>query len=622
MSQNQNGSNPYANNYPNSFEPPSGSGGTGFGSAGAGYSGYSTSTAAPSTLSDGSANTNPAAYNSTNNPTNYSANYSSANGSAQFGTAQTYNANNQYTGFSSPTDSYTAPQTANTAVGYQAPLTTENTGYSSASQFSPPTQTYGTGTFGNTPAPGSSLNLAGISDYSSYGQTYDQSYTQYNQNQYAQGYAQTNQNQYGQTYQTPTDSSAASFQTPTNTTATDSSYGSAYPTATTDKNSVANPQSAYPYGQTVDQFSQYGSQYGSQSVAAQYAGQYAYGDSTAINSAGIITANIPGANNSTVNGSMVANAQTAQNPTEAPADSSNFTVSSSGNKNFYIVSGIIIVVLIITTVVLLVIQANNANNNSNSVSAPSSSSPVSTTTSLNSSAVLSSRVPAFSTSTIASNPIAPNPGLGDAGTSFKKNNDQKLSAVWLRQKFPQTDLNMDGLCTNPNKCGETVDPDADGLNNIEEYNYQTDPLNEDTTGSGISDGDKIKIYSLDPNRRDSNGNGTSDGADIVACLDPVNRSGAKLTAAQQKQISDNTKLYNLNSATIKTLQSAGATSQDLTSGLILANCGSTATSSIPGLPTPPPIGGIGSSSSSRSSQQRSQSLQTSPDNNDVGISFN
>lgn len=68
------------------------------------------------------------------------------------------------------------------------------------------------------------------------------------------------------------------------------------------------------------------------------------------------------------------------------------------------------------------------------------------------------------------------------------------------------------------------DLDYDGLNNYEEYMYDTDMNNPDTDHDGILDGDEIKIYKTDPTKLDTDGDGYSDNTDafpidIAASID-------------------------------------------------------------------------------------------------------
>lgn len=54
------------------------------------------------------------------------------------------------------------------------------------------------------------------------------------------------------------------------------------------------------------------------------------------------------------------------------------------------------------------------------------------------------------------------------------------------------------ICATVTVCGDTSDPDRDGLTNTEEYTATTDPNNPDSSGGGLADGDKVHIFGGDP----------------------------------------------------------------------------------------------------------------------------
>lgn len=64
------------------------------------------------------------------------------------------------------------------------------------------------------------------------------------------------------------------------------------------------------------------------------------------------------------------------------------------------------------------------------------------------------------------------------------------------------------------------DPDYDGLTTDEEAALETDPLNSDTDGDGLSDFDEVRTYFTDPLFTDSDEDGMSDSAEIQAGSDP------------------------------------------------------------------------------------------------------
>jgi len=74
------------------------------------------------------------------------------------------------------------------------------------------------------------------------------------------------------------------------------------------------------------------------------------------------------------------------------------------------------------------------------------------------------------------------------------------------------DPNDDGS-TDPDN-GPDGDPDGDGLTNLQEYGYNTDPRNADTDGDGLDDGEEVDIYGTDPLNPDSDYDGLGDGAEV------------------------------------------------------------------------------------------------------------
>lgn len=71
--------------------------------------------------------------------------------------------------------------------------------------------------------------------------------------------------------------------------------------------------------------------------------------------------------------------------------------------------------------------------------------------------------------------------------------------------------------------GGDIDSDNDGLTDIEEAKYGTDPFNPDTDGDGLTDGEEVKIYHTDPLNPDSDFDGLTDGAEVLTYhTDPLN----------------------------------------------------------------------------------------------------
>jgi hypothetical protein len=59
-----------------------------------------------------------------------------------------------------------------------------------------------------------------------------------------------------------------------------------------------------------------------------------------------------------------------------------------------------------------------------------------------------------------------------------------------------------------------LDPDADGLGNLEEYLNATDPQKDDTDEDGLKDGAELNTYSTNPKSADTDSDGLNDGAEV------------------------------------------------------------------------------------------------------------
>jgi hypothetical protein len=68
--------------------------------------------------------------------------------------------------------------------------------------------------------------------------------------------------------------------------------------------------------------------------------------------------------------------------------------------------------------------------------------------------------------------------------------------------------------TAPVVSSESGDIDGDGLSDVDEATYGTDPLNRDYDADGLLDGEEVYVYGTDPLNNDSDGDGLLDGEEV------------------------------------------------------------------------------------------------------------
>jgi hypothetical protein len=104
-----------------------------------------------------------------------------------------------------------------------------------------------------------------------------------------------------------------------------------------------------------------------------------------------------------------------------------------------------------------------------------------------------------------------------------------LVADWVGVGRPvgwEVDLGLDPRVDDGDEEGDEStdpDPDDDGLVNVDEYTYGTDPNDADTDKDGISDGDEVTI-TTDPTSADTDGDGMPDGWELTAGFLPLDNS--------------------------------------------------------------------------------------------------
>jgi flagellar basal body-associated protein FliL len=177
----------------------------------------------------------------------------------------------------------------------------------------------------------------------------------------------------------------------------------------------------------------------------------------------------------------------------------------------------------------------------------------------------------------------PNPNAVDSGNktgnpntpaaqSIVNQGATAMTAEWLKTNFTKIKgaLADDGICKLQNVCGPKVDPDKDGLNNIDEFIYGTNPSLPDSDNDGVSDKDELFVYYSDPKNPDTNDNTFSDGVEISNCYDP-NINGQKLSKTRLNEISSNVNkpyVSGISIITQNTLKASGAKASELEKGYL------------------------------------------------------
>jgi cytoskeletal protein RodZ len=264
------------------------------------------------------------------------------------------------------------------------------------------------------------------------------------------------------------------------------------------------------------------------------------------------------------------NQQFAQQPQDyaVPVDNNGFKVKKSGNKFLVIIVVLLIVVLGAASAALFYFNSQRQNTNSTQSSSSSSQSE-----DLNSSS---------SQDASSSQSSSSQESLSDSQTPAQVariRNATSIPGTWLSQKFTNNGVDASGNCTNANICGDSADPDKDGLTNLDEYNYDTDPQNDDTDADGVSDGDEVFSYLSSPRLKDSDRDGVADFQELVACTDPIKTETTKMNATRLEQISQNVQLKSLKDVTSKSFTSSQGTQADITKGYFQATCAAQTSSS-------------------------------------------
>jgi hypothetical protein len=131
-------------------------------------------------------------------------------------------------------------------------------------------------------------------------------------------------------------------------------------------------------------------------------------------------------------------------------------------------------------------------------------------------------------------------------------NGSKLPQSFMSQYFAKD------TCDDQATCGDTADPDTDGLNNYDEFVAGTSPVIADSDTDGLADGDEQNIYGTSPKNKYSDTraiaaqNDFNDGASIRNGYDPTT-PGVKYTQTKSDAIKAKIDMYHLHAPSTTTL---------------------------------------------------------------------
>jgi|GEM_PF-1271156 len=108
---------------------------------------------------------------------------------------------------------------------------------------------------------------------------------------------------------------------------------------------------------------------------------------------------------------------------------------------------------------------------------------------------------------------------GNAGCRCVRIDEFRVTNLDVDFDFMRDDWELANGLNPADPSDAALDGDTDGLNNLDEYRFATDPANPDTDGDGISDGDEVNIYGSSPAASDTDGDGMDDAYEIAVGLD-------------------------------------------------------------------------------------------------------
>lgn len=158
-------------------------------------------------------------------------------------------------------------------------------------------------------------------------------------------------------------------------------------------------------------------------------------------------------------------------------------------------------------------------------------------------------------------------GFGKPATDTANNTPTtRLSKAYLTQYFGGD------TCNDQKLCGDSSDPDKDGIGNYDEFVAGTNPTKNDSDADGLADGDEVNIYHTDPLKKSTDTreiavqSNFTDSSEIINGYDPLT-PGVKFTDTRLQQIDAKIKQFGLHEPTKTSLGQNSATTQSTTPGV-------------------------------------------------------
>ena len=251
-------------------------------------------------------------------------------------------------------------------------------------------------------------------------------------------------------------------------------------------------------------------------------------------------------------------AQPLDNPADAPqsiAANTTFEENKGGNKVFYFIIGGIIIIIAIIAATLFALNFANRDDDTNNDNPTTDTSQQSDNT--------NNQTPVVNTP--EQEPVSDviSGGADTPATLSRRNSETSAPVTWFQQYFTAPYIDSQGACLTVSFCDIQADPDNDGLSNLQEYNFGTDPQRNDTDQDGIADGDEILRYFTSARSKDSDNDGFEDIDELSNCFDPILNNETKMVESRLSQLSSNISISPLREPTRTELIKAGASNTDV-----------------------------------------------------------